>query len=405
MLTSTSAVWSIGAATASPYQTLYFVALGTAPQYVGVLVAYGTAVTILALLIGGYIADNWGRRKVIIIFSWVSVLSAFLYVAINSPILIIVPLTFGSLASVYTPAFNSLMMDSIEPSDRIRGFSVFNAINTIPSMFVPTVGGLLMYHFGILNGIKIAYLVSGTFGVIGVTIRTAKLGETYFVKPKEEKSFLHYIKSSLVNGIQGNFSFRKHCEKTAGLRDARWYWHRPDRPVRLDIRHRQSKDQSHRYSLVVDLAGAVTVALLLGIIFLIQRLGARKSVLVASVASPLSNVMFTQAKTMDELLEWGVTGAVATALQTPSLGSMQAEAIPIEDRGKILAMFSILPAMVSLPSQVGSWSSLHISFASDSFPTFDPALFVGRVHSIHNWTRKERKEPVSLRFGVRNGLF
>ena len=108
------------------------------------------------------------------------------------------------------------------------------------------------------------------------------------------------------------------------------------------------------YSLVVDLAGATTVALLFGIIFLIQRLGAKRSVLVASVASPLSNVMFTQAKTMDEFLEWGVTGAVATALQTPSLASVQAEAIPIEDRGKILAMFSIMPAMVSLPSQVGA---------------------------------------------------
>ena len=102
MLTSTSAVWSIGAAMASPYQTLYFVALGTPPRYVGLLVAYGTAVTILALLIGGYIADNWGRRKVIIIFSWVSVFSAFLFAAINLPILIVLPLTFGSLGSACT---------------------------------------------------------------------------------------------------------------------------------------------------------------------------------------------------------------------------------------------------------------------------------------------------------------
>jgi hypothetical protein len=31
---------------------------------------------------------------------------------------------------------------------------------------------------------------------------------------------------------------------------------------------------------------------------------------------------------------------------------MQAEAIEIENRGKILAMFSILPALVSLPSQI-----------------------------------------------------
>ena len=64
--------------------------------------------------------------------------------------------------------------------------------------------------------------------------------------------------------------------------------------------------------------------------------------------------MFTQAKTMDELLEWGVTGAVARAHKLLLSRAVQAEAIPIEDRGKILAMFSIMPAMVSLPSQVGA---------------------------------------------------
>jgi MFS family permease len=106
------------------------------------------------------------------------------------------------------------------------------------------------------------------------------------------------------------------------------------------------------YSIVVDLAGAATVCLLLLVVFLIKRLGSKKSILLASVAAPVSNVMFTQAKTIDELFEWGVTGAVSTALQSPSLSTMQAEAIEQRDRGKVLAMFSILPTLVSLPSQV-----------------------------------------------------
>jgi hypothetical protein len=106
------------------------------------------------------------------------------------------------------------------------------------------------------------------------------------------------------------------------------------------------------YSIVVDLAGLTTVTLLFLVVFLIQRMGAKNAVLVASIAPPVSNVMFSQAKTMDELLEWGVTGAVGTALQTPSLSTMQAEAIELEHRGKILAMFSIMPSLVSLPSQI-----------------------------------------------------
>jgi MFS family permease len=53
-------------------------------------------------------------------------------------------------------------------------------------------------------------------------------------------------------------------------------------------------------------------------------------------------------------MEWGVTGSIATAIQTPSLATMQAETIPLTDRGRILAMFSLLPALVSLPSQVAA---------------------------------------------------
>ena len=55
-LTSTSAVWSVGAAMANPYQSVYFASLGASPFLIGLFVAYGTAVTVFALLIGGYIA-------------------------------------------------------------------------------------------------------------------------------------------------------------------------------------------------------------------------------------------------------------------------------------------------------------------------------------------------------------
>jgi DHA1 family tetracycline resistance protein-like MFS transporter len=176
ILTSTSAVWSVGSAMANPYQTLYFSSLGASALFIGLLVGYGTALTILATIIGGYIADTWGRRKVVILFSWISVASSFGYFAINSPSLIFIPLTLASISSVYNPAFNSIMMDSIDPSDRIRGFSVFNAINTFPSIFAPTFGGILMNFFGVEQGIRFASLSSALFGVIGVSITKCPCG-------------------------------------------------------------------------------------------------------------------------------------------------------------------------------------------------------------------------------------
>lgn len=339
---------------ASPYQTLYFSALGASPVTIGILVAFGTAVTIVATLVGGYLADVLGRKIVVIVFSWLSVLSAFFYFVINSTDLIILPLTIASVAALYTPAFNSIMMDSISPEDRVRGFSVFNAINTFPSVFAPTFGGILMSYLGVLQGIRFAYLGSAIFGVVAVAIRTKRLEETYVVNRDRStlRSPWFYIKTSFTSGIASIRSSTSVVKKLLVYVTLAGIGTGLTSPFISLYVVEYLKISPFAYSVVVDLAGISTVMLLLMVVFLIQRMGAKKSTLLASVAAPVSNVMFAQAKTMDELLEWGVTGAVATAIQTPSLATMQAEAIPIEERGRILAMFSILPMVVSLPSQV-----------------------------------------------------
>jgi len=372
MLTATSAIWSVGASMANPYQSVYFASLGASPFQIGLLVAYGTGVTALSLLVGGYIADVWGRRRVVVAFSWVSVASAFVYCVIGSPPLIILPLTLASVASFYTPAFNSIMMDSIEPEDRIRGFAVFSAINTIPSTFAPTMGGLLIGYFGTNPGLRFCYLSSGLFGILGVGLRSVKLTETYVVESSAgRKSFASHLRDSFVDGIgairqSGTVVKRLLLYVTlAGIGTGLTSPYISIYVVNyLGI-------NALSYSVVVDLAGTATVILLLSVVFLIRRLGSKRSILLASLAAPLSNVMFTQAKTMDELFEWGVTGAVSTALQSPSLSTMQAEAIEKRNRGKVLAMFSILPTLVALPSQV---------FAGYLYDTFSPVIpFVASI--------------------------
>jgi len=337
-----------------PYQSVYFSALGASPFLIGLLVAYGTGISVIALLLGGYAADVWGRRKVVILFSWVSVLSAFVFCLINSSILIALPLSLASIASFYTPAFNSIMMDTIDPTDRIRGFAVFSAINTIPSIFAPSLGGVLINTFGPSPGLKLCYLISGVFGIVAVTIRSFKLEETYAgtAAAAAKRPVFSYLKDPFVEGIaairkSGSVVRRLLLYVTlAGIGTGL------TSPYVSIYVVNYLRINALSYSVVVDLAGATTVCLLLAVVFLIQRLGSRRSILLSSVAAPVSNVMFVQAKTMDELFEWGVTGAVSTALQSPTLSTLQAEAIEQQNRGKLLAMFSILPTLVSLPSQV-----------------------------------------------------
>jgi MFS family permease len=283
------------------------------------------------------------------------VASAFIYCLIDSSALIILPLTLASVASFYTPAFNSIMMDAIEPDDRIRGFAVFSAINTIPSMFAPTLGGALINLFGTTPGLKLCYMGSGLFGIVGVAIRSLRLKETYAGETNaKKKSLFSSFRDPLVEGlsaIRRSSSVVKRLLLYVTLAGIGTGLTSPYVSIYV-VDYLGINALS--YSIVVDLAGAATVLLLLMVVFLIRRLGSKKSILLSSIAAPVSNVMFTQAKTIDELFEWGVTGAVSTALQSPSLSTMQAEAIEQRNRGKVLAMFSILPTVVALPSQVAA---------------------------------------------------
>lgn len=277
-----------------------------------------------------------------------------MFALVNSYYLLLLPLTLGSVANIYGPAFNSLMMDEIEPSDRIRGFSVFSAVNTAPSIFAPTIGGLLMGQLGVLDGLRIAFLTSALFGIIGVSLRMKWLKESYVATPPRTHSLLVHSRESLTLGIgtarRSNPTVKKLLlyVTLAGIGTGL------TSPFVSIYAVNYLRISPVDYSIVVDLTGLATVVLMLAVVVLIQRLGARRSVLVASAAAPVSNVIFSQAKTTGGLMEWGVTGSIATALQTPSLASLQAETIPPTDRGRILSIFSLLPALVSLPSQVAA---------------------------------------------------
>ncbi|MGI0091423.1 MAG: hypothetical protein ACREBS_06910 [Nitrososphaerales archaeon] len=190
------------------------------------------------------------------------------------------------------------------------------------------------------------------FGAVGLSFRSRMLGETFVAKRQEKKPFLSYVKDSFVFGInvmRRSDSIVKRLLLYTTLAGIGTGLTAPYASMYVvDYLKFNPVD----YSVVVDLAGFTTVCVLLGVVFLIRKMGAKNGVLVVSVAAPISNALFSQAKTMDKLLEWGVTGAVDTVIQSLSLSTMQAELIEQERRGRILGMFSILPSVVSLPSQI-----------------------------------------------------
>ena len=137
VLALSATVWNIGGAMINPYQSVYFAGLGANSVFIGFLLAVNSAVTALMQLIGGYVADAWGRRKVIVIFSFLSAGSAFIFIFISEPAFLMIPIVIGAISGIYGPAFNATLTDSMEPDLRARGLVSFTLVTSLPSIFFP----------------------------------------------------------------------------------------------------------------------------------------------------------------------------------------------------------------------------------------------------------------------------
>ena len=350
ILTATSAVWSVGGAMSSPFQSLYFYNLGASVVFIGYLAALSSAIIAVVQLVGGYVGDVWGRKRAIILFSFVGVANGFIYTFIPDAGWLYLPVVVGSVAGIYGPLFSTALTESMEPSRRPRGIASYSVINTLPSLFAPYVGGLLVAGFGDVEGLRIAFFLGGAFGVLGITWRALTLEETH--PPQARVTFLRFWRSL--------------------LRESRAAMHAAGRDVYLLLDYAilsafgvgLTASFSILYfvqSLGVPaweygaLVGATSLAILL-LLFpaasLAERVGLKKAVVLASLSVPLNQYFFTLAKDVDELVAWSVVSGTGTAFLGPPLTSLQADIVPRMIRGRIMALFSALPLLASIPAQI-----------------------------------------------------
>lgn len=350
ILTATSTVWSIGGSMSSPFQSLYFYNLGASVVFIGYLAALSSAIIAAVELIGGYVGDVWGRKRAIIVFSFVGVANGFIYAFIPTAGWLYLPVVVGSVAGIYGPLFSTSLTESMEPALRPRGIASYSVINILPSLFSPYIGGLLVSRIGEVSGLRIAFFLSGAFGVLGISWRALRLAETH--TPEARITFFRFWRSILR-------------ESRAALQAA-------GRDVHLLLYYavlsafgvgltasfsilyfvQDLGVPAYEYGVLVGATSLVILLLLFPAASLAERVGLKKAVVLASLSVPLNQYFFTLAKDVDELVAWSVVSGTGTAFLGPPLTSLQAGIVPRMIRGRIMAVFSAVPLLCSIPAQI-----------------------------------------------------
>lgn len=118
----------------------------------GEIAAFVSASMVLGLLftlLGGYLADHIGRKRVIVIFEFIAILFFLSVAFVPEGMWIAYMLLFGQLAfSVTGPAHDSLMANITRTEERESAFSLIYLSLNVGIIVGPAVGGLLLRdHF------------------------------------------------------------------------------------------------------------------------------------------------------------------------------------------------------------------------------------------------------------------
>ena len=174
--TVTLAIIIVTATIPYTYYPKFIEGLGGNPYIVGVIGFASYATLALVQIPGGYLADKHGRRQLTVIMTFAISTTYFLFAVAPNWQFFMIAAIIQNLFFVYQPALQALVADSTPPEKRGLGFSIINLIHYI-SVPSPIIAGVLAVQFGLIPGMRIAYLIV-TVAFLVVAILRMRFKET-----------------------------------------------------------------------------------------------------------------------------------------------------------------------------------------------------------------------------------
>jgi MFS family permease len=150
----------------------YLQAVGATVFVIGLYDALRTLIGAIYAYPGGVFVDRWGHRRAFIIFTVVSIIGYALMLLVPHWAAVIAGMfLFLSWTCFSLPATFSLVGAALEANRHSMGVGVQSVIKRLPIMVAPFFGGVLIDRFGIINGVRIALIISIFLSAVTILVQ------------------------------------------------------------------------------------------------------------------------------------------------------------------------------------------------------------------------------------------
>ena len=157
---------------------IYLVALGSGMLWPGFLNALDNFLSALYSLPGGWLADRLGVKKSLLVFDLLAIAGFAVIVAIPRWEAVIAgSFLFLSWTAISLPASMDLISKSLPKSKHVMGVSVHSMVRRLPMALGPIAGGLCIDAFGVVAGVRIAFLAAIAMALLALVLQQALIEE------------------------------------------------------------------------------------------------------------------------------------------------------------------------------------------------------------------------------------
>ena len=357
-----SAVKSFGAGLVSTYVSLYFVELGGSPITLGLMTAMSSIIGCAMFLLGGFIADYYCRRRIMVLTAFYSVFFPLLYAVTQDWLLFAALSIVAAFGSISNPATHALVVDSIIAGKRTTGIAFLQVISSLPAAVAPLIGGWLIQNYGLLDGFRLACMYTAATALISAfiiffflkeTLRRGLAPETNLSNPRKPKVTMkatHPLSTSLkalmlshalvafANGAVGSY-YILYASAVIGLSPMEWA---PVASLQL-------------LGTALKIPGG----------WLSDKFGKRKIMIVSVLTCAPCTILFTLSRSLIQTLIVALLLIVTGIYYAPAYEALQADLTPRMMRGRITALWQLSSNLS------GASGTLMGGFL---FQTFNPTL-------------------------------
>ncbi len=363
VIAASNAIKGFGGKIIGTYIPVYFLTLGGSPLTLGLMTSVTSVIQCLMLLIGGFIADYYGRRKIMVFTAFYSMIFPLLYAFIQDWRMFVALSVMGVLGTLSIPASKAIVVDSLPPEKRTTGIASLQVISSLPLVAAPVIGGLLIQNQGLSEGFRLGCVYAV------VTAFTSALVVFLFLKETLRRRSV--AKSNVMNSSKLVNSLKLPRSLSNGL-----------------------KALMIPYALVVFANGAVgryyilyacdvikITALEWGVIaglqllvanilkipggWLSDKFGKRKVMIISVLTCAPCTILFALSQSFLQALTVALLLIVTGIYYTPAHTALQSDLTPRTMRGRVTALFGIASA---LSAASGSFTGGFL------FQSVDPAM-------------------------------